>query len=110
VQVDAGAVLELTEVVRATLDYPAVWTVRAFLDRGVGPVAVEAHLTCGVGGVFGTEVLALGVNGTVVRTHVPATELVVSARCPVAGAAYRVVVQAAPISSWDPWASKGNMR
>lgn len=100
--------VEETELVRATLEYPCVWCVRAYLDNGVGPPTVEALVRSGLGQVVGTQLLPLGVGALAVLTHVPATELVVSVRCPTPSNAYRIIVQASPISTWAPWDKRGN--
>lgn len=111
VPVADNVVLAETEVVRASLQYPVVWALRAFLDNGQGPPTVEALIRTGLGQVVGTQVVALGpAPGVVVLTHVPATELVVSVRCPTPAAAYRIIVQAAPLSTWSPWDAAGNRR
>lgn len=105
-----NTVLEERELVRASLEYPVVWAVRAYLDGGSGPATVEALIRAGLGQVVGSQVVALGAGGVSVLTHVPATELVVSVRCPTPAAAYRVLVQVAPLSTWSPWDQQGNAR
>lgn len=97
-----------TELVRASLEYPVVWCVRVYLDGGVGPVTVEALIRSGLGQIVGTQVAPLGAAGLVVLTHVPATELVVSVRCATPAAAYRIIAQASPLSTWAPWDARGN--
>lgn len=107
-QVEANAQVEETELVRASLEYPVVWCLRAYLDNGVGPATVEALIRSGLGQVVGTQVAPLGAGGLVVLTHVPATELVISVRCPTPSPAYRIIVQASPLSTWAPWDRRGN--
>lgn len=97
-----------TELVRASLGYPVVWSLRAYLNEGIGPATVEALVRTGLGQIVGTQVVPLGVGLVAVLTDLPATELVVSVRCPTPSPAYRIIVQAAPRSTWAPWDAKGN--
>jgi hypothetical protein len=98
-----NAAIPETELVRATVGMPTFWLLSVFLDRGIGPLGqVEAFVETGLGGVAGITPVTL--FGASFVAQVPATELVITIRNPVAALArYRVVVQAAPVSTWNPF-------
>lgn len=96
-----------TELVRATLGYPASWSLSVFLDGGLGPLGViDVLVTTSLGGVSGRQVITL--TGPSVQAPVlPATELVIQVRAPATAPRFRIVAQVAPISSWSPWEQEG---
>ncbi len=98
----ANAVIPDTELVRATVGMPTFWLLSVFLDRNIGPLGqVEALIETGLGGVAG--IIPATLFGGAFIAQVPATELVITIRNPNAAVTpYRVVAQAAPVSTWNP--------
>jgi hypothetical protein len=100
--VAVGETIPDAELVRATIGIPTFWLLNVFLDRSVGPIGqVEALIETGLGGVSG--VFPITLFGSGIQAQLPATELVISIRNPQpAIIPYRVVVQVAPVSTWNP--------